>query len=229
MSTKKLDIFTPYRYDSLSKKRIGSKYDGGYVISTDVEPNYGLILSGGAGNNISFEEQLSTLYNIKCAIYDHSVNIKTKNTHIHHIKERLNKNCSTFFDLINKYNNIFLKLDIEGGEYEVLSCLSENQIKNFKQIVIELHNCYTEQSLDIVKKLFIHHTLIHIHGNNCCQLIDFHNIKVPPVIELTLVRNSEIKNEIKKNTQPIPTELDFPNLKNRPDIQLNYYPFVAND
>lgn len=223
-----LNIFTPAYYDGLIKKRVGSTNDGGYIISID-KSHYGIILSGGAGNNISFEEELCDLLNVQCVIYDHTVNVKTTNPNIKHSKTILNKNNSDFFDNINCHEDIFLKLDIEGGEYEIISNLREDQLKKIKQIVIEFHSCYTEERFNVVKKLFINHTLIHIHGNNCCKLVDFHNIKVPRVIELTLVRNSEIKNEIKKNTQPIPTELDSPNLKNTPDIQLNYYPFVAND
>lgn len=231
MNNSDLDIFTPIYYSGLRKKRIGSKNDGGYVISTDIDNYYDLILSGGAGNNISFEKELSELFKANCIIYDHTVNVQTKNTSIFHIKQRLDEKTETFYKYIDIHQNLFLKLDIEGGEYKILSHLTQDQIKKFKQIVIEFHDCYNDIKIKLLKKLFVNHKLVHLHPNNCCGTIDFHGVKVPKIVELTFVRNSEIKNsfEIKNNTQSIPTEIDYPNLKNRPDIQLNYYPFVAKD
>ena len=41
--------------------------------------------------------------------------------------------------MINKYNDIFLKIDIEGGEYPWLLTIDELQLTKFKQIIIEFH------------------------------------------------------------------------------------------
>ena len=41
--------------------------------------------------------------------------------------------------MINKYNKIFLSIDIEGGEYPWLLSLSQDKLQKFKQICIELH------------------------------------------------------------------------------------------
>lgn len=218
-------------YDGLSKQRIGSKYDGGYVIDRNLT-QYDLILSGGAGNNITFEEELCSLLKTKCIIYDHTVDVKSNNTDIVHIKEKLDKNTDSFYKYINIYNNIFLKLDIEGGEYQILSSLDDNDIFKFKQIVIEFHDYLSETRLELIKKLTINHVLIHLHANNCCGLIDFNSIKFPKIVELTFVRKSEITNHtvIKSNNQPLPViSLDYPNLKNKPEIRLDYYPFMMND
>ena len=77
-----LEIFTPYTNNNLEKIRIGSNNDGGYVIYKNFE-NYDIILSGGAGNNITFEIQLIELYpNTICHLFDHTVDLKIENSNI---------------------------------------------------------------------------------------------------------------------------------------------------
>jgi hypothetical protein len=226
-----LKIFNFYLYDGMQKQRIGSKYDGGYVICLDIDNKYDIILSGGAGNNISFEEELISILDQNCVIYDHSVDIQNINsTKLVHTKTRLNKDNQDFFNLINAHNNIFLKLDIEDGEYELLEYLSQEQIQRFKQIVIEIHNPYSSSRFDLIKKLFISHKLIHLHANNCGGIINVFGIDMPKVVELTLIRNDTIPHNaiLTPNICNLPTNIDFPNSRFRPDIQLTHYPFVPN-
>jgi hypothetical protein len=232
MTIEDLKIFAPLYYEGLNKKRIGSNLDGGYIISyMPNDNNYDIILSGGAGNNITFEKELSLLLQKKCLLYDHTVKIPRKK-HITHFCEKLDKNNFGFFNSVNKHKNIFLKLDIEGGEYEILRTLTEDQIVKFKQIVIEIHDPHLEDRLKLIKKqLFTFHKLIHIHANNCCGTIDIKGVDIPKVMELTLVRNDTIPTNVilKSNKWYLPTNIDFPNVKSKPDIILNYYPFVSND
>jgi hypothetical protein len=227
MKSSDINIFTPYNYNGLIKQRIGSDNDGGYVISKDIQ-NYDIILSGGAGNNISFEEELTQNLNIQCFIYDHTVKINNiRNKNIVHIPKKLDKKTKCFYNFIDLYHNIFLKLDIECGEYEILEQLNNNQIKKFKQIVIEIHDYSLKQRIELVKRLFQFHTLIHVHANNCCGTINILNINMPKIIELTLVRTSDIQQELISNNKNLPSEYDQPNLKTKPEIILDYFPFVV--
>lgn len=133
--------------------------------------------------------------------------------------------------LIKKYNNIFLKMDIEGGEYPWLLGLNEDQLNRFKQIVIELHGITHkeyyrgssyEDKIKVLSKLASTHYLIHAHGNNCCRTID----GIPDVIELTYINKKNLIITPELNTQSLPIEnLDFPNKKNKKQINLNFYPF----
>ena len=232
-----LKIFNFYSYEGIKKQRIGSKYDGGYIVCLDINQNYDMIISGGAGNNISFEKELISIIDQDCIIYDHTVNIKNihnyhnlNNKKLIHSKTKLNKNNQHFFNFINTYKNIFLKLDIEGGEYELLECLTQEQIRRFKQIVIEIHRPYAYNKFNLIKKLFTNHRLIHLHANNCCGTTNIIGIEMPKIIELTLIRNDTIPSDtiLIPNTANLPTELDFPNLRFKPEIQLDYYPFVLN-
>jgi hypothetical protein len=50
---------------------------------------------------------------------------------------------------------------------------------------------------------------------------------MPKIIELTLVRTSDIQQELISNNKNLPSEYDQPNLKTKPEIILDYFPFVV--
>jgi len=130
---------------------------------------------------------------------------------------------------MDNYNDMFLKMDIEASEYLWLLSLNENQLKKFKQIVIEFHginddsfNVKLTDKIKCVEKLFNTHYAVHIHGNNCVKLTN----NIPDVVEITYVRKCQINNP-QLNTIPLPiANLDFPNGPNNPDYNLNFPPFV---
>ena len=52
------------------------------------------------------------------------------------------------------------------------------------------------------------------------------NINIPSVFECTYVRKSDFNFIPDLNRSPLPSNLDMPNDAARPDVDLNYYPFV---
>ena len=128
-------------------------------------------------------------------------------------------------------NNIFLKIDIEGGEYPWLLQMNENQLNKFKQIVIEFHGItnnrwyynYNEK-IKCLEKLSKTHYIVHAHGNNHAPVVN----NIPDVIELTYVNKSYFNQVPELNTQSLPiANLDFSN-NGSTDINLNFYPFVKS-
>ena len=120
-------------------------------------------------------------------------------------------------------------MDIESSEYLWILSLNENQLKKFKQIVIEFHgindnswNVNLDDKLHCFKKLSNTHYAVHIHGNNFGPLTD----NIPDTVEITYVRKCQMDNPT-LNTIPLPTyNLDFSNDPNIPDYDLNFPPFV---
>lgn len=56
--------------------------------------------------------------------------------------------CQDIIDIINdartKYNNIILKLDVEGSEYDILEkCIEHDVLKHVSYLVVEFHSQYT--------------------------------------------------------------------------------------
>lgn len=135
--------------------------------------------------------------------------------------------------LLNNYSRVFIKMDIEGGEYPWLLRMSLDDLRKIKQIVIEFHGitgdgwgCSYNDKVKCLAKLAETHYIVHAHGNNHSHTL--HHI--PDVIELTCILKSCWAGAAPGfNTTPLPMAgLDFPNSRWRPDYDLNVYPFVSS-
>lgn len=155
---------------------------------------------------------------------------------ITYIKKNINKhnddkNTDLSF-LLNSHDNVFIKMDIEGGEYPWLLNLTEEQLNKIKQIVIELHGvtndgwgCNLNDKLKCFEKLNNTHYIVHAHGNNYSN-VDSNNI--PDVIELTYIHKKFFESPPELNKKSLPLkDLDFPNNSGTPELNLNFYPFVS--
>jgi hypothetical protein len=227
-----MDPFDLTVYNSpFVKKRIGKNNDGGYIICDIPNAKYELLISGGISDDISFEEQLLQKYrDLKCFAFDGTINsINLHDPNIFFIKKNIgcdvNNDTTNLLDLIEKYNNIFLKMDIEGAELPWLNFLTEEQIAHFSQIVIEFHFPFSEKDKNVFKKINKTHLLMHLHGNNCpAGVVNHKNIVIPNVFECTYV-NKKYIDTIELNTSSLPSIIDMPNCGGN-DIDLNYPPFV---
>ncbi len=239
MSLDSLRIYkSPY-----TKVRVGQEKDGGYVIAE--LDGYDLLLSCGIADDISFEVDFLTKHNIKCIGFDGTVDkLPCEHPNIEFVKKNISwmetKNTTNLHDIINQYNNIFLKMDIESFEFRWLYTLSLDQLNRFKQIVIEYHYPFTEtvwyshvdQPLpvplkeNLLEKIAETHYLVHIHPNNCCGTVRYKGVEVPSVFECTYIRK-DLVTDVKFNTQPILHPLDKPNTPN-PEIYLSGYPYTIN-
>ena len=150
---------------------------------------------------------------------------------------RLNKNIQFFLEkigknkdsisldkIIKKYTQdqkeIFLKIDIENYEYEIIDeiILYKSKIQG---IVIEFHSISKnlEKIYNFINKLNSDLELVHIHINNySVKEID----QFPEAIELTFSKKSlHDQNLINNKDYPI-KNLDFPNSKRNEDIKITF-------
>jgi hypothetical protein len=164
-------------YDINNKLRIGSKNDGGYII-IDKLCDYDVLLSCGIANDDSFEHYFVDRFKKKCFAFDGTIrNIPHTHKNIEFIKKNIgigiSENITDLKYLIKNYNSIFLKMDIEGSEYEWINNLSDVEINKLKQICIEFHldhecsnHISLKNKLDSIKRLSETHYCVHFHGNN---------------------------------------------------------------
>lgn len=221
-----------------NKFRLGDNSDGGYVIC-DLDGTYDSYICCGVGDICRFDGEFLQKYNyIKkedAFAFDGTINNYCMSTeNINFIKKNIsNKNDNlhtNLHDLIDKYNDIFLSMDIEGFEYLWLQSLTIDQLKSFKQIAIELHDLNNyDNKLNIaminngLEKLNKTHYIVHAHGNNYAGIYN----NIPDVLELTLIRKNYFIDGPLKNMIPLPIKyLDYPNNKDAPDHNLNVYPFT---
>jgi hypothetical protein len=223
-------VLTVYK-SPFKKIRLGKNNDGGYIIAEIPNVCYTTFLSGGIEKDISFEEDFINKYpNLKSFAFDGTIdNLPKKNTNITFIKKNIgfknNKKITNLHDIINVNENIFVKMDIEGGEIPWIKSLNDQQINKFEQIVMEFHFPFTNKEIDVFDKINKNHYLIHFHGNNCCGIREHNGVNIPNVFECTYLNKKYFINKPELSNELIPSSLDMKNTDND-EIYINYPPFV---
>ena len=125
-----------------------------------------------------------------------------------------------------KANSVFLKMDIEGGERNIINYLCrEGLIEKVSQMVVEFHSPFNQQNFRNINNT---HTLYHFHVNNYSYVYakeEIDRIEFPAFFECTYVRNDLIKSKT-KNKEKLPISLDFENMQNFPQVDTNFEPLV---
>ncbi len=223
--------------------RIGPKTDGGYVIVDNIKYDY--FISCGIANDITFEIAFLDKYpNLKCIAFDNTINtFPVHNHNIEWIRKNIDNinssNLSNLKTYIQDYNNIFLKMDIEGSEFNWIDSMTTEDLNKFSQIIMEVHWPFDKYRYNMLKKLTNTHYIVHVHGNNYCdrdipkylpsgrsydgtETITYNGIntiKLPEVFEITCIRKNLFSSSLEKVNKKYPTELDFPNNPNAKDIE----------
>ncbi|MBR3622517.1 MAG: FkbM family methyltransferase [Selenomonadaceae bacterium] len=204
--------------------RAGKNGDGGYVIVDQTVNQEKILYSFGVGYDISFE-----LYMVKrgyeAYLYDYTVDgLPEKNEKCHFFKKGLagvtKPDSDIFFTLPefmdqNRHQdkmNMFLKIDIEGGETEVFLNLPIAIQKLFSQIVVEWHDLThenrQEKIIAAMERLNSTHRLVHFHPNNYSRMAFYGDKCLSDVVECTYVRKDDY--DFKSHEGLTMTELDAP-------------------
>lgn len=225
--------------------RVGPKVDGGYVIADGFK--YDLFISCGISNDVRFEEAFLNIHKIRCVAFDGTIqSFPSHKNNMEWIPKNIGysntEKTTNLKEYIQNKNKIFLKMDIEGSEFNWLDSMSETELDNFSQIVIEIHWPFDTYRMNMLKKLNKTHYIIHIHGNNYCDkdipkhlpsgrtydgTVTINNsslgdIKLPEVFEVTYI-NKKLCDPLSVEMKEIqfPTILDYPNNPNAKDISFS--------
>jgi hypothetical protein len=215
--------------------RMGRANDGGYVVPEKALESADVLLGYGIADDQSFEEGFSKAYNKPSYGFDCGIsNVKSTSNLFNFVNECIGtdqflysgRNSSqkiTSFgtqlknlDLTGK--KIFLKMDIEGAEYEAFEDIYKYH-SNITGIVMEIHfhNTRTlDRAISLLKELNKNFVLVHLHGNNAATHHSFMTRNssglIPKVMELSYIHKSLVTSYKLSDNQKHPTELDMPNL-----------------
>jgi hypothetical protein len=217
--------------------RIGEQNrDGGYIMANNFQPE-GIAYSFGINNDTSWDLSMAR-YDYDIFMYDHTIDkLPSENSKFHFFKEGISgtdeekKPLKTLKHYIeknehSKAKNMILKMDVEGAEWDFLENVDTKTLKQFDQIVFEMHNLVRpscgDKALKLLEKLNKTHQLIHLHGNNSGYLLTVGDTIFPDVIETSYV-NKNSYYTIDDDYVVLPSPLDMPNDLGRPDVPLGLW------
>lgn len=234
-----LALLEPWDID-IEKFRVGRKGDGGYVVADQLHPKQA-VLSYGIADEVSFDLELAEA-GFKVWQFDHTIaKAPVDHANIRFIREGVSgirQSDAQLFTIEDhaerlgiKLDAAILKMDVEGAEWSVFEQMSPDTLGRFDQIFLELHSLgrlprarFARQFRNVLSKLNAQFTLFHVHANNARPLVPIENFFTPGLLEVSFIRTDLVKR--RRSRTWYPTDLDFPNVANRPDLRLWLYPFA---
>lgn len=196
-----VELIRPVTVDHDSLVRVGGDGDGGYVMMR--QPPVEAAISIGVGPDVSWDLDVAAM-GVPVHLFDHTVRglpERVPGGVFHRIgvgssdSGRLRSlgtiaaRCGTGPD-----RSAWLKMDVEGAEWEVLPTAANGLLDQFDQIVMEMHQLDALgdvrradgvlRSLEVLRQ---HHLPVHVHANNYSRLIRFGTFWFPQVIEVSWV------------------------------------------
>lgn len=212
--------------------RIGGNADGGYVMLDDLG-EIDACLSFGIGQNISWEQGMLKKNTGKIYCYDPMIeSLPVNDRRLLFFKQGISGCDSssgiykTMKTIINETgihsDNLILKMDVEGAEWEFIQSTDSKIFSLFKQMTFELHDLTDmsrkEEILECLSKLRETHIPVWVHGNNAGAAEISGNYVVPEMLEITYARKEDYVFSEKPYSCPL--SIDFPNISDFNDICL---------
>lgn len=257
-----------YREDLV---RLGSRHDGGYVITESIIRNTDFVVGLGVGRDWSFEEEFNRRKRCPVHCYDHTISLgrftrdsirhtlgiirfqRLRNIgrlsepvnllplkyssffrgKIKHYKEKIGADAESetgfrrIFSRVPDGDGVFVKIDIEGAEYQALSGLGDFY-RRVTGLVVEFHHVIflRDRLRSHISELLHSFDIVHVHVNNT-KGVDDHG--TPDVIEVTF-ENKNLRNGVDKESEreyPI-DGLDYPNCLEYADFQIIFASGIWN-
>lgn len=186
-------------------KHFGDREDGGYFLAFPIDKR-SEVVSVGIGDNISFDCAISP-YVSNIHMFDHTIQAPK------HIPENacfynkgigvVTKGSLLDFQEILSFTKLgnprIIKIDIEGGEWDILSSLKSDSLAGVSQVVIEFHNLIEllrdprglEAVFRILKSLKRDFWAININPNNWANSQIIHGVHFADVLEVTFLNKNE--------------------------------------
>jgi hypothetical protein len=212
--------------------RVGRDNDGGYIMP-DYFGSCRIAYSFGISDDVSWDCDIARR-GIDVYQYDHTIDALPKwNTRFRFFKFGIAGKDDTDRSLLSietilKRNghdtaqNLLLKMDVEGAEWDFLNCAAAETLSLFSQIVFEFHSLTDVRKenkiISALKKLNRTHQVVCVHGNNYGYAQEAEGILMPASLEATYVRRAD--HSFRDAVRRFPTEIDMPCCAERADFAL---------
>ena len=221
--------------------RLGQNMDGGYIVTQTAINHSQALLGFGLGEDFSFEQDWHVHKPADpIHVYDSSVTRDSLQL-IYNLSVRGHLDLKLMYDKFFQGNvihqpqhissdnlvqaldgtgvdQVFIKMDIEGAEYDLLDALINNHHR-ITGIAMEWHGCAADSTKwrEAVARLQEYYTIVHVHSNPQSSLDP---VGIRGCMELTHIRHDLINGSELRKQIHIPG-LDYPNLVGFDDYE--YY------
>mgnify|MGYP000509294134 CR=1 FL=1 len=212
----------PMTSTGLELTRIGGATDGGYVMAEPIAASGAISI--GVGSDVSWDQDIGSR-GIPVAMFDHTV--RKAPAHVpggtfhrigigptHGPKIRPLDQLVSIAGFAGR-DDLLLKMDVEGAEWEALTRPAPANLQPFTRIVVELHGIAglkdtrsAERILAAIEQLGETHYPVHVHANNYDELVRFGNWWFPNAIEVSFIRKDLLTNP--KPATALRIDLDAP-------------------
>ncbi len=231
-----LEVYQAYDEGGpIQLRRIGKDHDGGYVIPEPAIQKADIVIGYGVDNDISFEDSATAIYGKPSFGFDCTCpRIRPTQRECHFVPSCIvGKNSAPKFSKSGTFDEhldwfratdkkIFIKMDIEGNEYEAMPDILE-RAHQVTGIVLEIHFMepgQISQALHLMQNLDREFLLVHVHANNYCKFcFTASNAagNISRVLELSYINRALVERYEVSSNQMHPASLDQPNAPSLPD------------
>ena len=233
-----LRLLEPKKASDYAKIRVGTNGDGGYVQLDDLK-GISRALSFGIADNDDWDLGMAKV-GVAVEQFDHSIERAPSQHPLLHFHRKMisvdaTPQTATLPDVVAEHSraivpDLILKMDIENSEWDVFDHTPEATLAKFAQIVCEFHNLsylndltFRARAQRVFGKLHRLFAVVHVHGNNCCRVVNVCNITLPDLLEVTFANRARYS--FVESSEIFPTPLDAPNCPNVPSIVLGTFRF----
>ena len=226
---------TPVQFSEVPLARLGSEFDGGYVLPIDLIKDLAGVVSVGVGDNNEVDIDLANL-GLRVHAWDHTVkNLPTthKNISFHKVglgHHSADSSLKTLTEMVESCfpgddTDLLLMLDAEGAEWQALADCTDEVLNRFGVIAIELHDLGNmilnpDLQLSVLRKLNSMFVPIAIHANNHSALWKIPGLDLPDAIEVTYLNRSFMHHD--GETGNCPSELNSPCCPDLGEMQISW-------
>lgn len=230
---------TPMALRDVGKVRLGRHGDGGYTCIDDFS-GYDTAFSFGINDDISWDLDAAdrglTIYQFDHSVIDPAPDDQRMVFERKKISRGTGAETQSLPDLIRRHDkmherpNIILKMDIEGGEWDVFDNTSEMALSRIGWIVCEFHYLqglaerdHRELVKRTLRKVSRNFAVVHVHSNVWGGYSNIANTVVPNVIEVTLANRALYS--VFPSSETYPGPIDQSCDPSQPDFYLGTFAF----
>ena len=220
-------LFPMHEVRDIPMTRLGRNGDGGYTMIDDFA-DIQIAYSFGISDDTSWDSDALANGIKDVYMYDHTIEGLPEDkpgfhwfkTGIAGVYDPQMPELRTLEQLLEdnghaNQQNMLLKMDVEGAEWDVFGHVDSEILGKFSQIVLEMHHVTSQENhdkiLQALKVLNKTHAVVNLHGNNWEGYEYGEHFSLPDALEVTYVNKEKYRQKLQRCIKFFPADIDEQN------------------